>query len=115
MAGRLGDAVMIGLPGNPVSAMVCGQVFLLPALRVLMGLPAAPAPQKQARLARDLGTNGPRAHYMRAELRGEEITPFQRQDSALLSVLSGANALLLRPPHDPARKAGDLVAFLPFG
>lgn len=115
MAGRLGDAVMIGLPGNPVSAMVCGQVFLLPALRVLMGLPAAPAPQKDARLARDIGSNGPRAHYMRAELIGDEITPFQRQDSALLSVLSGANALLLRPPHDPARKAGETVAYLPFG
>ncbi|MFT6452869.1 MAG: molybdopterin molybdotransferase [Halocynthiibacter sp.] len=115
MAGRLGGAVMIGLPGNPVSAMVCGQVFLLPALRVLMGLPAAPAPQKFARLSRDIGSNGPRAHYMRAELIGDEIAPFQRQDSALLSVLSGANALLLRPPHDPARKAGELMGYLPFG
>lgn len=115
MAGRLGEAVMIGLPGNPVSAMVCGQVFLLPALRVLMGLPAAPAPQKSARLAQDLTPNGPRAHYMRAALNDDEITPFQRQDSALLSVLSGANALLIRPPHDPARKAGEMVSYLPFG
>ena len=57
-----------------------------------------------------LRPNGPRAHYMRARVEpgaaGWECTPFDRQDSALLSVLAEANALMVRPPHDPARDAG---------
>lgn len=113
MAGRLGDALMLGLPGNPVSAMVCGQVFLLPALRVLMGLPAAPAPRAQARLRGPLGPGGAREHYMRADLRDGLIMPHARQDSALLSVLSSANALMIRPIGDPPRAAGDIVEYLP--
>ncbi|MBE0553437.1 MAG: molybdopterin molybdotransferase MoeA, partial [Rhodobacteraceae bacterium] len=43
MAGRLGGAVMLGLPGNPVSAIVCGHLFLVPMLRALQGLPARPS------------------------------------------------------------------------
>jgi len=112
MAGRLGDAVMIGLPGNPVSAMVCGHVFLLPALRALMGLPAAPAPRRRAALACGIAANGPREHYMRAAIGPDGITPNPRQDSALLSVLSDAGALLIRPPGDGPRKAGEIVEFI---
>ncbi|MEO0764209.1 MAG: molybdopterin molybdotransferase MoeA, partial [Pseudomonadota bacterium] len=66
MAGRLNGRPMVGLPGNPVSAMVCGTVFLAPMLRAMMGLPAVPAPQVHRTLAAPLGPNGPRAHYMRA-------------------------------------------------
>ena len=44
MAGRLGGAVLLGLPGNPVSAIVCAHLFLLPMLRAMQGAPA-PAPQ----------------------------------------------------------------------
>src|SRR6056297_3877586 len=113
MAGRMGDAVLLGLPGNPVSAMVCGHIFLLPMLRALQGLGKAAAPRLTARLAEPLGKNGPREHYMRAHVDGGEITAATRQDSALLSVLSRANALLVRPPHDPARAAGDKVEFVP--
>lgn len=113
MAGRMGDAVLLGLPGNPVSAMVCGHIFLLPMLRALQGLGKAAAPRLTARLAKPLGENGPREHYMRARVMGGEITAEKRQDSALLSVLSRANALLIRPPHDPAREAGEDVAFVP--
>ena len=113
MAGRMGNAAMIGLPGNPVSALVCGQVFVLPALRAMMGLGQAPAPRKTAPLACDLPANGPRAHYMRARLSDEGLDAFGSQDSALLTVLSEARALIVRPPHDPARNAGELVEYLP--
>jgi molybdopterin molybdotransferase len=113
MAGRLGNAAMIGLPGNPVSAMVCGHVFLLPVIRKMLGLGARPAPTQSAPLAHDIGANGPRAHYMRAHMTAAGVTIFDRQDSSLLSVLAQANCLALRPPHDPARSAGDSIEVLP--
>ena len=110
MAGKLSGMPMLGLPGNPVSSMVCGVIFMQPALRVLQGLPPAPAPRLKARLGRDLPENGAREHYMRAHLEGGVVTPFERQDSALLSVLSQANALLVRPVGDGPRKAGEWVS-----
>ncbi|WP_324754452.1 gephyrin-like molybdotransferase Glp [Roseovarius sp. Pro17] len=107
MAGRMGPSMMVGLPGNPVSAMVCGHVFILPVLRAMLGMGAAPAPDFTASLGVDLPANGPRAHYMRAHVNDGIVTPATSQDSALLGVLAGANALLIRPAHEPARQAGD--------
>lgn len=115
MAGRLHGVPMIGLPGNPVSALVCGHVFLRPVLRAMLGLPAQPLPLAQAPLAAPVGANGPRAHYMRARLQNGAIAPFDRQDSSLLTVLAQADALLLRPPQAPAATAGELVPYLPLG
>ena len=112
MAGRLGSAVLLGLPGNPVSSMVCGHVFLLPMLRKMLGLGAQAAPRATAQLAKPLPANGQRAHYMRARISEGHITPAKRQDSALLSVLADANALLIRPVDDPAREIGEKVEFL---
>lgn len=113
MAGRMGGSILLGLPGNPVSAMVCGHVFLLPMLRAMLGLGKSTAPRLTARLAKPLAENGPREHYMRAVVDKGTITAAARQDSALLSVLSQANALLIRPPHDPMRESGDTVEFVP--
>lgn len=114
MAGRLRGVPMLGLPGNPVSAIVCGHLFLLPMLRAMLGH-GAPAPRTYAaRLGIDIAANGPRAHYMRARLSDDGlITPFDRQDSALLTILTEANALLIRPIGDGPRKAGDAAAYLP--
>ncbi|WP_434286646.1 molybdopterin molybdotransferase MoeA [Celeribacter sp. SCSIO 80788] len=109
MAGTLNGAVMLGLPGNPVSAMVTAQLFLLPALAALSGFPPAPASRSKALLLQDISANGPREHYMRAILTEDGVRPFERQDSSLMSILSQANALLLRPVSDPARKAGETV------
>ncbi|MGJ8545188.1 MAG: molybdopterin molybdotransferase MoeA [Sulfitobacter sp.] len=109
MAGRLGDMAMIGLPGNPVSAMVCGTVFVLPLLRAMQGFDAAPMPTQALPLGEALPQNGPRAHYMRAALQNGAVFPAPRQDSALLSVLAEAALLMLRPPHDPPREPGDLM------
>jgi len=113
MAGRLGDAVLLGLPGNPVSSMVCGHVFLLPMIRAMLGLGRAPAPRSQAPLAVDLPENGPREHYMRARLdQTGQVKPFDRQDSALLTVLSEADVLMVRPAGQGSLKAGTLVDIL---
>jgi molybdopterin molybdotransferase len=114
MAGRLGAMAVVGLPGNPVSAMVCGHVFVVPMVRAMLGFDAAPAPRITARLGTDLPANGPREHYMRAVLESGVVTAFDRQDSALLTVLSAANALLVRPAADGPRRAGDQVVTLPF-
>lgn len=112
MAGRLGEAVMLGLPGNPVSAMVCGTVFGLPLLRKMLGLGSGPLPMQEAPLGVDLPQNGPRTHYMRAHLRDGQLFPDDRQDSSLLSVLATANALMVRPVDDAPRKAGDTAHFI---
>ncbi len=112
MAGRLGRAAMIGLPGNPVSAMVCGHVFVAPVVRRMLGLGDVQAQPLRTRLGAALEPNGPRMHYMRAMVAENVVTPFDRQDSSLLSVLSQANALIVRPPGDPARDPGDMVPYL---
>ncbi|MBY6081290.1 molybdopterin molybdotransferase MoeA [Ruegeria arenilitoris] len=113
MAGRLGDAAMIGLPGNPVSAMVCGYLFLVPLVKKMLGIQTVDPILHQAILSDALPPNGPREHYMRARLESDGIRAFEDQDSSLLSVLARSNALLMRPPNDPARAAGETVSYLP--
>ncbi|UWQ97779.1 molybdopterin molybdotransferase MoeA [Rhodobacteraceae bacterium S2214] len=113
MSGTMRDKPFLGLPGNPVSAMVCGHLFLLPMLRRMAGLTEVLPQVVTATLAADLTRNGPREHYMRARITetedGRMITAHSRQDSALLTVLSDANALLIRPINQPALKAGTSV------
>lgn len=112
MAGRLGAAAMVGLPGNPVSAMVCGTIFVVPFLRAMLGLGRAAAPRRRMQLAQALSPNGPREHYMRACITAEGLIAFDRQDSSLLSILSSADALLVRPPHAPEQPIGALVEYI---
>ncbi|MFW2586798.1 molybdopterin molybdotransferase MoeA [Sagittula sp. SSi028] len=112
MSGRLRDTMMIGLPGNPVSAMVCGHVFVLPVIRSMLGLPREASNWKRAPTLTDLPENGPREHYMRATQTAEGLTVAPRQDSSLLSVLASSNVLAIRPPHAPAAKAGQLIPYL---
>ncbi|AYO85745.1 gephyrin-like molybdotransferase Glp [Methylobacterium brachiatum] len=113
MHGRLGDMLVIGLPGNPVSSIVCGLLFVVPAIRALQGDPQAGADRSEpATLGRDLPANDGRADYMRASLAIEPgrlpvASPEQRQDSSMLAVLGRAEALLIRAPHEPAATAGD--------
>ena len=109
MAGRLADMAMVGLPGNPVSAMVCGTIFIAPMIRAMLGLGRNAAPQRSIALSAPIGANGPREHYMRgfADVTGARSA--DQQDSSLLSVLSQSNVLIARPPNDPARDIGEMV------
>ncbi|MEM8537969.1 MAG: gephyrin-like molybdotransferase Glp [Pseudomonadota bacterium] len=109
MAGRMTGAAMIGLPGNPVSAMVCGYVFAAPMIRKMLGLGEAATPRELAPLAAPIAANGPREHYVRAHLGRDGVRVFEKQDSSLLTVLTHANCLVVRPPHDPQRDTGHLV------
>lgn len=112
MAGRLRGTPMLGLPGNPVSSIVCGHLFLLPMLHAMLGLGAHPPKTEMAAITVDLPPNGPRAHYMRARLTPDGITPFDRQDSALIGILTEADALLIRPVSDGPVIAGTLVPYI---
>jgi len=113
MHGRLGDLLVIGLPGNPVSSIVCGLLFVVPAIRSMLGDPQARADRSEpAILGRDLPANDGRADYMRASLAVEGgrlpvVTPENRQDSSMLAVLGRSEALLVREPHASAATAGD--------
>ncbi|THD84299.1 molybdopterin molybdotransferase MoeA [Aliigemmobacter aestuarii] len=117
MAGRMQGVPLLGLPGNPVSAIVCGHLFLVPLIRVMLGDPSPGPHPARAVLARDERPTGPRTHYMRARLEPGDGLPliraFDRQDSALLSVLAEADALLIRPLGDGPRRAGEIVDYLP--
>jgi molybdopterin molybdotransferase len=116
MAGRFNGVPLIALPGNPVSAFVTAHLFLRPAIERMLGLPGDPPPEHPARLAAAVEANGPRTHFMRARVEadasGWTCMPLPRQDSSLLTLLADANALLVRPPHDPARATGETVAFI---
>jgi molybdopterin molybdotransferase len=112
MHGRIGDMRILGLPGNPVSAIVCGVLFLIPLIRALAGDPQAGADHSEAAvLGCDLPANDSRQDYLRATLHtGQGLpvaTPFGQQDSSMLRVLANAHCLVARPPQAPAARAGD--------
>jgi molybdopterin molybdotransferase len=107
-------ARVLGLPGNPVSTMVCALLFLKPALERMLGQAGDLVPTRPARLAADMKANDQREDYMRARLARSTdgsltVEAFKLQDSSMLSVLALSDALLVRPPHDPAHKAGEIV------
>lgn len=111
MHGRIGRVPVLGLPGNPVAALVCGLVFALPAIRALAGHAERSLPEDVAILGGDLPENDRRADYLRATLsRAPDgrllATAFSRQDSAMLHTLARSQALILRPPLAPPARAG---------
>jgi molybdopterin molybdotransferase len=113
MFGRYREIPMLGLPGNPVSALVCAHLFLLPAIAAMQGA-TAHIELTQARLGRALPKNDQREDYMRATLETSDdalpvATPFEVQDSSMLSAMSAADCLVVRAPHAAAAAPGDLV------
>lgn len=114
MFGHLGDTPVLGLPGNPVSAMVAATLFLQPMLRVMQGLPAQGPLTARGRLTAALGPNGGRQDYMRATLARDDdgtllVSPLPVQDSGRIADLARADCLAVRPPNAPAAAAGDSV------
>jgi molybdopterin molybdotransferase len=115
--GKLGPVAVLGLPGNPVSALVCSILFLLPALSRMSGLPAAPPPTIQAIAGAALRANDHRADHLRATIatdpNGRIIAmPFPVQDSAMLRRLAHADALILRAPNAPALPEGNEITII---
>jgi molybdopterin molybdotransferase len=115
--GNLGEVPVLGLPGNPVSALVCAILFMVPALARLSGLPAAPPPVSRAITGVPLRENDHRADHLRATLSSDSegrliATQFPVQDSAMLRRLALADALILRAPRAPALPAGAEVPII---
>jgi molybdopterin molybdotransferase len=116
--GKLGTQRVLGLPGNPVSALICGRVFLMPLIDRLLGRGTSPWAAVRARLTESLEKNGPRQHYMRAVTSQDPngvllVTPQSSQDSSLMSPLAASNALIVRLVDAPALAAGDEADVLP--
>ena len=120
MHGRIGPMRVLGLPGNPVSAIVCGLLFGVPLVRALSGDPqAGDDPSQPAVLGADLPANDTRRDYMRARLTPcagslPLATPENRQDSSMLRVLTQAECLIIREPHAPAARQGEAVRIIDF-
>jgi molybdopterin molybdotransferase len=118
MLAHLHGTPVLGLPGNPVSGLVCSTLFVRPAIDRMLGRDAPVEPRLPALAGRDLEANGPRQDYMRCSLSqdpdGNRVaTPFDKQDSSMLSRLAQADGLLVRAPHAPALAAGGPVAVVP--
>ena len=112
MAGKVRDAVVLGLPGNPSSAFVTAFLFLLPLIRYLAGSPT-PLPQlSEAPTSTDLPAGGIRADYLRAFVQFGTITPINGQDSGLTRTLARANALLVQEAYVLARPKGTTVQYI---
>ena len=113
MHGRLGQAEVLGLPGNPVSTLVCGVLFLAPLIRALLGRSDVLPETSPAVLDGALGPNDLRRDYLRGHLVTRErqlhVMPFAKQDSSLMRTMAAANALVIRPEHAPAISAGEMV------
>jgi molybdopterin molybdotransferase len=119
MVGRYRGTPTLGLPGNPVSTLVCALLFLKPALDRLGGASPTPEAAPTARLAVALAKNDRRQDYLRSRLARVadgtlEVFPFEVQDSSMMRLLAEADCLVLRPPHAPAVAAGATVPIVPF-
>jgi molybdopterin molybdotransferase len=112
--GALAGTKLLGLPGNPVSSLICSLVFVTAALRAMLGRPGAAVPTEPVEIGIDLAANDVRQDYLRARLEKgangrERAVPFERQDSSMLSLLARADCLVIRPPHAPPARVGDPV------
>jgi molybdopterin molybdotransferase len=119
MVGSYRGTPMVGLPGNPVSTLVCALLFLRPALERLSGAASPTEPAATARLGTALPKNDRRQDYLRSRLvratdGALEAVPFEVQDSSMMRLLAQADCLVVRPPHAPAIAAGAMVPIVPF-
>ena len=117
MFGRLGDTRLLGLPGNPVSTLVCAILFLKPAIGRMLGLTEDGDQSETALVDVDLTANDERQDYVRASLKlgpdGQiHVAPFAKQDSSMMSLMAKAGCLIVRPPRAPGAKAGSRVPII---
>jgi len=113
--GKLGGTPLLGLPGNPVSSLVCALLFVKPGIAAMLGT-VAKTELLSAKLLRELPANDQRQDYLRArtEIRDGElyVEASRIQDSSMLGILAKSDALIVRAPHAPAAMAGDRVQIL---
>jgi molybdopterin molybdotransferase len=113
LAGRLGEAMVLGLPGNPVSAFVTARLFLLPLIAAMAGAVRPFPVPLAATLAHPLPANDHRQDYLRGTIVDGRVSIAAVQDSSMLATLARASCLVIRPPHAAAANAGETVDVLP--
>ncbi len=112
MAGRLGQQIIIGLPGNPVSAYVTTLLFVVPLIAKWLGDPEPMPRVHTATLGADIGENGPRTDHLRAWHGVTGVIPIGVNDSAAMTALAKADCLIVRAAYAPSAKAGENVAII---
>lgn len=117
MFGDIRGIPVLGLPGNPVSSLVCAMIFLRPALARMQGSIEADRDTLSLKIADNLPTNDRRQDYLRATFETDDsgdtlVRSFHRQDSSMMATLTHADGLIVRPPHAPALSAGERVEVL---
>jgi molybdopterin molybdotransferase len=117
MFGAIGRLPLLGLPGNPVSSLVCALLFLRAAILKMTGRGDLAPPVVQARAGTAMAANDQRQDYVRAALDRDGdgmwiATAFKTQDSSMMSTLAQSGALIVRRPHSPAVQAGGAVEIL---
>jgi molybdopterin molybdotransferase len=117
MFGNIGATKVIGLPGNPVSTLVCSLIFIRPALRAMLGEAVAESDGEMAVAGRDLAENDNREDYLRSKLSRDSdgrlvATPFDKQDSSMQFLMQQSDCLLIRPVRAPALPKGSPVRIL---
>lgn len=116
--GHRDGQIILGVPGNPVSSMICTRVFAVPLITLMLGRPDQSTHPVPATLADPIGANGPRAHYMRAHRVSDAdgrpcVRPIPSQDSSLIAPLANADCLIVHAPYASALPAGAAVDTLP--
>jgi molybdopterin molybdotransferase len=117
MFGQIGKTLVLGLPGNPVSAFVCAYVFVAPLIERLLDAQTPLVSSRRVRAAAPIGRNGPRQAYLRGRLTrdssGDELAePFDAQDSSMMRLLAAADCLIIRPPNADEIPSGHAVNIL---
>jgi molybdopterin molybdotransferase len=115
--GKISDTPLLGLPGNPVSSLVCATIFLGPAIAAMQGLNNNSHHKHQAILEGELPSNDEREDYLRGSLKILDsgitaVTPFKKQDSSVFSGMAAADCLIVRKPFTPASHSGDFVDYI---
>jgi molybdopterin molybdotransferase len=111
--GRAGATYVLGLPGNPTSAMVTARLLLAPLVAGLAGRDGALA-WRRVPLAAPLPACGDRETFHRARLSEGDAEPLANQDSGAQKALADADLLLRSRPNDPPRQAGQEIEALDF-
>ena len=116
--GKLGSTHFIGLPGNPVSALVCALIFLRPAILAFLGATKSDLPFLEVPILSSLDENDEREDYLRATFERNSsgqlaVSPYKLQDSSMISLITTADVLIVRPPYDKKVKAGEMLRVIP--
>lgn len=107
------DKFILGLPGNPASALVCARLFLAPIIETMLTGAQARSDQKfTSALSAPMPANGAREAYVRATASGGSVSPLLQEDSSLMGVLARSNCLIQRAPSAAAVPIGEHVSCL---